>query len=247
MKAPTTIRPVDTDEHSDEQRELLRIRAAYERRTKLKLSQRYLRTNPGSLYALHEREAAMARMLRRMGRSSLSGLRILDLGCGRGSTLRLLLEYGADTHLLSGIDLMEDHIQDAQVLSPNLHFSCGSATQLPYADASFDLTIQFLMFTSVLSETARHRIAEEINRVLAPGGHFFWYDFAVNNPRNPDVRGIGLSEIRRLFPGFTLEARRVTVVPPLGRTLGRLGASVYYLAAQLRLLNTHYFCLLRKK
>jgi SAM-dependent methyltransferase len=242
MTRRTTTQLADTDE----QRELSRIRVAYERREKLMLAERYVRTDPGYLYSLHEREVAMASLLRLTGLSSLSGLRILDLGCGRGSTLRLLLEYGADPDLLFGIDLMEDRLQAAQALSPNMHFSCGSATRLPYADASFPLILQFLLFTSVLSDAARGQIAEEIRRVLSPGGNFLWYDLAYNNPRNADVRGIPLSEIRRLFPGFTVEARRVTVAPPLGRALGRLGPSVYYLASQLRITNTHYFCLLVK-
>jgi SAM-dependent methyltransferase len=243
MKTSTTIPQAD----ADEQHELLRIRAAYARRKELMLAERYVRTNPGHLYGLHEREATMARMLRRTGLSSLHGLRILDLGCGPGSTLRLLLEYGADPDLLFGIDLMEDHIQEARALSPNMHFSCGSATQLPYPDASFDLVLQFLLFTSVLSEAAKRQIAKEISRVLSPGGQFLWYDFAYNNPSNQDVRGIRLSEIRRLFPSYTMEARRITVAPPLGRALGHLGPSVYYLASQLRLVSTHYFCLLGKK
>ena len=244
MKTSTTIPHADADEQS----ELLRIRAAYARRKKLMSAERYLRTNPGHLYSLHEREVTMASLLRRIGLSSLSGLRILDLGCGRGSTLRLLLEYGADPDLLFGIDLMEDHVQVAHALSPNMHFSCGSTTRLPYADASFDLILQFLLFTSVLSDAARSRIAMEISRVLSPGGHFLWYDFAYNNQTNPDVRGIRLSEIWQLFSGFTIEARRVTVAPPFGpfgRALGRLGPSAYYLASQLRLLSTHYFCLLK--
>jgi SAM-dependent methyltransferase len=236
-----------TTPHPDtvEQYEILRIRAAYERRKKLMLAERYVRTNPGYLYSVHEQEVTMSLLLGRIGLSSLSGLRILDLGCGRGSTLRLLLEYGADPERLFGIDLIEERVQAAQALSPNMHFSCGSATRLPFADASFDLILQFLLFTSVLSEAAKGRIADEIRRVLSPGGHFLWYDFAFDNPGNPDVRGIRLSEIGRLFPGFTIEARRVTVAPPLGRALGRLGPSVYYLASQLRLLSTHYFCLLK--
>ncbi|HWO29053.1 MAG TPA: class I SAM-dependent methyltransferase, partial [Candidatus Acidoferrum sp.] len=143
------------------------------------------------------------------------------------------------------IDLMEDLVQAAQTLSPNMHFSCASATRLPFPDAGFDMILQFLLFTSVLSEAAKRRIAEEISRVLSPGGCVLWYDFAFDNPRNPDVRGIPLSEIRQLFPGFTIEARRITVAPPLGRALGHLGPSVYYLASQLRIMNTHYLCLLK--
>ena len=30
---------------------------------------------------------------------------------------------------------------------------------------------------------------------LAPGGGVLWYDFTVNNPRNPDVRGVPMKRV----------------------------------------------------
>ena len=103
-----------------------------------------------------------------------------------------------------------------------------------------------MLFTSVLDAEVKQRIAKEINRVLVPGGRLLWYDFAFNNPANPDVRGIRLAEIRRLFPGFSMTRRRITLAPPLGRAIGRLGPTIYYLASKLRPLCTHYLCLLKK-
>jgi hypothetical protein len=60
-------------------------------------------------------------------------------------------------------------------------------------------------------------------RLTKPLGMILWYDLRVNNPGNPDVRGIGVQEIRELFPrasGF--EYKRVTLAPPIGRRVGRL-------------------------
>src|ERR1700739_3483602 len=133
---PTTIEK--TELRDDERRELLRLRDAYERRAHAIPSERYSRMNPGHLFALHEREAAMASMLRADGLRSFAGLRILDAGCGRGATLRQYLEYDADASRLWGIDLLPAFVEQARSASPSLQILCGSATNLPFHDCSFD-------------------------------------------------------------------------------------------------------------
>ena len=218
----------------------------YEHRSRPQIVQRYSRTNPGHLFALHEREATMAALLRSDGLTSLAGLRILDVGCGRGATLRQYLEYDADPALMCGIDLMPSFVDQARSASPNIKILCGTASELSFPEASFDFVSQFMLFTSVLDAEMRRRIASEIDRVLAPGGRLLWYDFAFNNPRNADVRGIRPPEVRKLFPGYSMQSRRITLAPPLGRAIGRLGPAVYYAASKLRFLCTHYLCLLKK-
>ena len=103
-----------------------------------------------------------------------------------------------------------------------------------------------MLFTSVLDTGMKRQIAREIDRVLAPGGKLLWYDFVFNNPANPDVRGIRLAEVRQLFPGFSMTSRKITLAPPLGRAIGRLGPAIYYFASSFRFLCTHYLCLLEK-
>lgn len=188
----------------------------------------------------------MASMLRADGLTSLASLRILDVGCGRGATLRQYLEYNASPSRMWGIDLFSTFVDQARSASPGLQILCGSASELPFPDQSFDLVSQFMLFTSVLDQTMRLQIACEIDRVLAPGGRLLWYDFAFDNPANPDVRGIRLTEVRRLFPEFALTSRRITLAPPLGRVIGRFGPAIYYLVSKLRLLCTHHMCLLKK-
>lgn len=236
-----------TQVREDEQRELIRIRDAYERRVQSIPSARYSRMNPGHLFALQEREAAMASLLRADGLRSLAGLRVLDVGCGRGDTLRQYLEYEADASRLWGIDLLPDFVEQARSSSPGLQILCGSASDLPFDDCSFDFVSQFMLFTSVLDADVKERVAGEIVRILAPGGRLLWYDFAYNNPGNPDVRGIGLAEVRQLFPNFSMTPRRITLAPPIGRAIGRFGPAIYYLASKIRPLCTHYLCLLKKR
>ena len=241
---PTTFEKAES--RDSEQRELARLRHVYDRRALAIPEQLYSRMNPGHLFGLHERETAMASMLHAEGLRSLAGLRILDVGCGRGATLRQYLEYQADASRLWGIDLHPSFVQEARCASPGLQILCGSATNLPFHDHTFDFVSQFMVLTSVLDVNVRQRIAQEIDRVLVSGGRLLWYDFAFNNPRNPDARGIGLTEIRQLFPGFSMRYRRITLAPPLGRAIGRFGPTMYYLTSQLRQLCTHYLCLLNK-
>ena len=145
------------------------------------------------------------------------------------------------------MDLLENRIGPASRLSPNLQFLCADAAQLPFREASFQLVLQFMLLTSVLDNPFKQAIAREIARVLPSGGRLLWYDFAYDNPNNPDVRGIGCAEIKRLFPGWRIRLRRITVAPPLGRLIGRLSPTVYYALASMRLLCTHYIGLLEKR
>jgi len=226
--------------------ELERIRSAYERRDQSIPTRRYARIERPNLYREHERELALADLLRSAGLISLKGMHILDLGCGRGNTLRQLLEYDAEPALLFGLDLLTNRIEPACRVSPNLHFLRGNAAQLPFPEASFQLVVQFTLLTSVLDKAFKHAIAQEIGRVLPSGGKLLWYDFAYDNPKNPDVRGIGRAEIKSLFPGWPLALRRITLAPPLGRLIAPLSPAVYYALANVRFLCTHYIGLLEK-
>src|SRR5947209_13096245 len=229
-----------------EEQEDERVRAAYARRRQTIPPERYARTNPFTLCAAHEREEEMAAMFRAESLTTLAGLRILDVGCGRGDALRQMLEYGADPELLTGIDLLDENVKRAHRLSPHLRIICGSASRMPFPDASFDLVMQFTLFTSILNDEVKQAIASEMIRVVAPGGRILWYDFSFNNPKNPDVRGIGKQEIRSLFPNLEMKVKRITLAPPLGRKIAPMSPVLYYLLSRVRPLCTHLLSLMRK-
>ena len=207
-----------------------RIKDAYRRRDAEGKSALYSPFVESALLGIHTAERAMITALKRQGIDSLSGQRILDVGCGTGRNLQRLVDLGAEPGLLSGVDLREDVIERGVGLNPGLHLRVANAEELPFGDDSFDLVTQYTVFTSILDAGMKSRVAAEMLRVLRPGGLIIWFDFRYGNPRNSDVRGIGRSEIGRLFPQCDVSLRRVVLAPPLARRITPLS---YALAAAL--------------
>jgi len=59
-------------------------------------------------------------------------------------------------------------------------------------------------------------------RVLKPEGLILWYDYHMDNPKNPDVKGVWSHEIYELFPGCEIRLQRATLAPPIVRLLAVL-------------------------
>lgn len=226
--------------------EAQRIRNSYSRRDNSVDAERYSPFVPGNLYIRQELERCLLHLLRQRHRSRLSEQRILEIGCGRGYWLRELIRWGAKPDHLYGVDLMSEYIDDAKRLSsPFLNLKCADASKLPYGLETFDLVAQFTVFTSVLDASVRHQIASEMLRVLKPGGAVLWYDFHVNNPQNPDVRGVGAHELHELFPLCQVHLKRITVVPPIARRLPAMPL-LYSVLSATKIACTHYLALIEK-
>ena len=226
-----------------------RIRQAYQlRRAKAQTSERFFGyENLVHIFRLHERYRETLRLLHRFGYHPLAGLQILDVGCGDGNMLRQFVQWGGQPENLAGIKLRPEPVRQAQHLNPNVDIRCGDASKLPWPDASFDLVCQHTVFTSILDDGMRQRVATEMARVLRPGGGILWYDFTYNNPSNPDVKKVGAKAIQALFPNLRIYLRRLTLAPPLARRLPEALLPVSYpLLASLPLLCTHYLGLLIK-
>lgn len=229
-------------------KEELRIRAAYQRRSPAQDARDYSYFKEAILLKVHAMEREMLRGLRRAGVHSLATSRILEVGCGRGLWLRQLVQWGAEPENLVGIDLLPEPIAEARHLcAPGVQLHCGSAAHLPFPAETFDIAIQLTVFSSILDGDARLQVAREMLRVLKPHGLILWYDFHMNNPRNPDVCGIKRREIERLFPSCRKDLRRITLAPPLARRLVPYCPSLYPVLAKVPLLCTHYVGTIRKE
>lgn len=193
-----------------------------------------------------ERQEILVRFFRSLSVPSLRGMRILDIGCGSGGQLRRLVDLGAEPGKCFGLDLFRESLKKGRDLNPLTSFLEANAAQLPFADEQFDLVFQFTVLTSVLDKQIKRSITKEIHRVLRPDGYFIWYDFAYSNPKNPNVRGIGRSEVSDLLEGFRLNFRRVTLAPPIGRRAVRVSPLLYRMLNCIPLLRSHYFCFARK-
>lgn len=176
----------------------------------------------------------------------LVGLRVLDVGCGRGDWLLEFCQWGAEPDKLAGIDLDENRIFEARRRLPPADLRVGDARQFPWPDGTYDLVTQFTVFTSILHDRVKRQIAAEMLRVLTPGGVVLWYDFRYNNPRNPNVRGIEAEEICGLFPGCDVKLRKVTLAPPIARALVPASWIAALALEKIPWLQTHYLGLIRK-
>lgn len=197
-------------------------------------------------YALYERNLVLIHALRELNIRTLKGMRALDVGCGGGTLLRYLFDFGAKPKDCFGIDVLEDTLRGAKELSPNLGFSVASAARLPFANETFDIAFQSLVFTAVLDPEIKRAIAAEVLRVLRKGGRFVWYDFIYDNPQNPNVKGIRRKEIRQLLPGCKLRFWRLTLAPPIGRITAAVSPFLFHLLSQVPFLCTHCLCIAEK-
>jgi SAM-dependent methyltransferase len=199
---------------------------------------------PEVLQARHERLRVLAALLRQHARQPLAQLSLLEVGCGHGSNLLDLIALGFDPARLLANELLPERAAAARTRLPAaVRVLEGDALalplQLPGLEASLDLVLQSTVFSSLLDADFRARLAQRLWAWLKPGGAVIWYDFAVGNPRNPDVMGMPLAEIRRLFPAATIDARRVTLAPPLARRSAAVHPALPALLNTLSLLRTH--------
>ena len=224
-----------------------RLRGVYERRRAEIPRERYSYFNAANLLSIQERERRVLALLARHVKISLDEVKILEIGCGTGFWLREFVKWGARPENIVGLDLLPDRIEECRRLCPPaVTAHCGNASCIDAPDRSFDLLLQSTAFSSVLDKSARSRMAAEMVRVLRDNGIILWYDFFVNNPYNPHVRGITRREIIELFPDSNVSSARITLAPPLARLLAPYSRVLCEALAALRILDTHLLAVISK-
>lgn len=226
--------------------EITRIKKAYAKRSQVGKDEFFNKFSPGSLYNWHliQRETMFA--LKKNGITHLGNLQILDVGCGRGKVLREFVQLGATPRNLNGIDLLWERIDYAKKLSPNINFHFGNAENLPFKNGCFQIILCFVTFSSIFDFNMKQKISKEMDRVLSKDGIILWYDFFVNNPWNPDVRGVRKKEIYQLFPNFIIKLKRITIIPQVNRFLAPHSWLACYFIEKMSLIHTHYFGVIKK-
>ena len=226
--------------------ELDRARSTYEQRDDdPRLANVYEPILPGPMFTVQEREWLTAQLLRRSGLSTLRGLDILDVGCGSGIELQRLALLGADPTRMAGIDLMENRVAAARHRMPNATFHVGSAHELPFPDDSFDLVLQFTVFSSIMSADLRAAIATEMMRVVRPRGRIFWYDISMPRYSGPAIHSMDRREVAGLFPGCDILARSSTLRWEILRRIVPTSRHAGLLLERLSPLNSHLIAVIR--
>ena len=239
---------------TSERDELSRVREEYERRDALAPASGYSWGNPAYVRYMQGLERALLAAL--AGSAALTGGRVLDVGCGSGYLLQRLVEYGAGS--ATGVDLMPARIEEGQRRHPTLDLRAGSATELPFEAADFDVVTQFTCLSSVLEPAVRAAIGAEMWRVVRPGGLVVSFDMTPSAGQRAAAaarrrRGAGAQatpvvplardELERLFPGPVLAATRITSTVGLG-ALGRSRLAGHVLS--LPPLRTHLLLAVRR-
>ena len=131
--------------------------------------------------------------------------RLLDVGCGSGHNLRLMEDLG---FACWGIDISRVAIDRLKKMSATPeNFVAGSATRLPWSDASFDVVTD-IGCLHCLYERERDPYVDEVCRVLAPGGRYLCRAFKPRDasvvaaqPVNTERLGLDPDEVVGLFDG----------------------------------------------
>jgi SAM-dependent methyltransferase len=177
----------------------------------------------------------------------LAQLRIVDVGCGSGGFLRQLISWGARPGNLIGTEYQEDRLAEAGATTASgVRWHLGDLDVLD--DNSLDLAVANTVFSSILDEQIRRRLAAEMWRVLTPGGWCMIFDFRYNNPSNPNVRRVARQQLCTYWPARGVSHyRSLLLAPPLARRLSRAPRLVSELLTTLvPPLRTHFVYMAQK-
>ena len=121
---------------------------------------RYSPQRPEVRQALQERQRAMLALFAQVGLQDFASLRLLEVGCGSGGNLLELLQLGFQPQHLSGIELLPDRLAQARAALPlALELQCGDALHAPVPAQSLDIVYVSTVFSSLLDEDYRQRLA----------------------------------------------------------------------------------------
>ena len=195
------------------------------------------------LRATQERQRAIADLLVKIGWQDVARIRLLEIGCGTGMNLVEFLRMGFRPEHLQGIELLAESVERARLVLPCsvgiLQGDASVVTAPSLPPASQDIVYQATVFSSLLNSSFQARLARAMWSWVRPGGGVLWYDFTVDNPRNPDVRGVPVARIRQLFPEGALRVHRVTLAPPIAKAVCRIHGALYTLFNTCVWLRTH--------
>lgn len=166
------------------------------------------------------------------------GSEVLDIGCGPGWLLAALAQAGTQPGMLRGLEPDPARAAAARQRVPGATIEQGDARKLPYADGRFGVVALMLVLSSVQPAQDVPIVLGEARRVLAPGGVLMVYEPRLANPLNRETHLIRNRHLDRagLAPRT---ARTLTLLPPVGRRLGRLTPRLHPALSRVPVLRSH--------
>jgi SAM-dependent methyltransferase len=244
--------------------EIERIRREYAKRDSAGFGRKYSYDNPAFMYHMQEREWGIMKALSREG-MTLSATDVLEVGCGTGHILQRFLEFGARS--ATGVDLMPTRVHAGSKRYPGVRILQADGAHLPFVSDSFGLVSQFMCLSSVLDCELRARIADEMWRVLSPGGLVLSYDLrpsslllrtvnrfghhfeagaakADSRPITP-IRPLSAGVLMKLYPKGKIRVLSISLNSHLA-ALAKVSRLLPSLLSAVPTLRSHYLAVVRK-
>jgi SAM-dependent methyltransferase len=119
---------------------------------------------------------------------SLSGARVLDVGCGDGAVTRLMTREGAR---VTGVECSPTQLAPACALARDgdEDYLVATGEALPFADAALDIVVYFNVLHHVPVESQLQAL-REARRVLRPGGLLYVQEPVAEGPYFELVRPV---------------------------------------------------------
>jgi SAM-dependent methyltransferase len=107
----------------------------------------------------------------KLDRTRYPGSRILDMGCGDGRNLSLLLNLGFEVHATEISSVTIETLRETYTSSDApVQFQVGRNDALPYSDHFFDYMLCCSSSYYLEGEMSWSKVRQELARVLKPGG-----------------------------------------------------------------------------
>jgi ubiquinone/menaquinone biosynthesis C-methylase UbiE len=181
-------------------------------------SERYDRGRDRGYHKLIDDQAA--ELVRRVGQ----GMDVLEVGCGTGLLLSRVAGFARSA---KGIDLSPGMLERAR--QRGLDVVEGSATALPFGDASFDVAYSFKVLSHV---PELERALAEMIRVVRPGGHIVFDIYNRHSLRYAIKKLFGPRSTSQQFDEAAITTAFLTPdeveakLPANARVVGRAGIRV---------------------
>ncbi len=103
----------------------------------------------------------------------------IDYGCGYGRVLKRLDDLGYEN--LHGADVSPAQLREAKELCPAADYSLLEEQRTKYPDGFFKAAVLVGVITCVPDFDEQRKIADEVYRILKPGGLLFMSDFLISD------------------------------------------------------------------
>lgn len=235
--------------------ELNRITKFYKNFSSLYSSDYWSMMHPAVYMGKQARQRALISLLnKKMRPSELKDKTVLEIGAGGGGNLAELIELGFRPENMIANDLMLDRMEIARQRLPNqVTFMPGNALDLSINANSLDIVYQSTVFTSITDFKMKQDLARAMMKWVKQGGGILWFDFIISKPSSPDTKGIGLTEIKSLFPGCKVIHKRVYLNPYIARLIQKINPTLLRVTYPFLhafpipiLIRTHLICWIEK-